>query len=92
MADLSDSQNDSVPGAPLFGTDLAPAESPPAESQGPSAPQKRPGWLGRFVSKLYNWVALMIVVGAVVGHCWPGVGVALQPVAEGFINLAPTFT
>lgn len=29
----------------------------------------------------------MIVVGAVVGHLWPRVGVAMQPVAEGFIAL-----
>ena len=29
----------------------------------------------------------MILVGAVVGHFWPAVGVAMQPVAEGFINL-----
>jgi aerobic C4-dicarboxylate transport protein len=29
----------------------------------------------------------MIIVGAVVGHFWPRVGVAMQPVAEGFISL-----
>lgn len=29
----------------------------------------------------------MILVGAVVGHFWPAAGVAMQPVAEGFINL-----
>ena len=29
----------------------------------------------------------MIVLGVVVGHFWPRVGVAMQPVAEGFINL-----
>ena len=29
----------------------------------------------------------MILVGAVVGHYWPAIGVAMQPVAEGFINL-----
>ena len=29
----------------------------------------------------------MILVGAVVGYLWPAVGVAMQPVAEGFINL-----
>src|SRR5262245_34807373 len=43
--------------------------------------------LTRFASKLYNWVALMILIGAVVGHFWPRVCIALQPVAEGFINL-----
>lgn len=47
----------------------------------------RPNWLVRFSSKLYNWVALAIVLGAVLGHFWPSAGVALQPVAEGFINL-----
>jgi aerobic C4-dicarboxylate transport protein len=41
----------------------------------------------RFASKLYNWVALMIVLGAILGHFWPAAGVALQPVADGFINL-----
>jgi len=40
-----------------------------------------------FASKLYNWVALMIVVGALIGHFSPKTGVALQPVADGFINL-----
>ncbi len=41
----------------------------------------------RFASKLYNWVALMMVVGALVGHFFPAAGVAMQPVAEGFIAL-----
>ena len=41
----------------------------------------------RFASKLYNWVALMIVIGALVGHFFPAAGVAMQPVADGFINL-----
>jgi aerobic C4-dicarboxylate transport protein len=50
-----------------------------------SAP--RQAWLKRSASKLYNWVALMIVLGAVLGHFWPAGGVALQPVAEGFISL-----
>ncbi|MEI7935071.1 MAG: C4-dicarboxylate transporter DctA [Verrucomicrobiota bacterium] len=45
------------------------------------------GWLRRAASKLYNWVVLMILVGAAVGHFWPAAGVAMQPVAEGFINL-----
>jgi aerobic C4-dicarboxylate transport protein len=43
--------------------------------------------LRRFSSKLYNWVALMIVLGAVLGHFFPKAGVALQPVADGFISL-----
>jgi len=41
----------------------------------------------RFASKLYNWVALMIVIGALVGHFFPATGVAMQPVADGFISL-----
>ena len=41
----------------------------------------------RFASKLYNWVALMIVLGALMGHFFPAAGVAMQPVADGFINL-----
>jgi aerobic C4-dicarboxylate transport protein len=41
----------------------------------------------RYASKLYNWVALMIVCGAVLGHYWPAAGVAMQPIADGFINL-----
>jgi aerobic C4-dicarboxylate transport protein len=41
----------------------------------------------RFASKLYNWVALMMIVGAFLGHFYPKAGVAMQPVAEGFIAL-----
>ena len=41
----------------------------------------------RFASKLYNWVVLMIVLGALMGHFFPAAGVAMQPVADGFINL-----
>ena len=41
----------------------------------------------RFASKLYNWVVLMIVLGAMMGHFYPAAGVAMQPVADGFINL-----
>ena len=41
----------------------------------------------RFASKLYNWVLLMIVLGALMGHFYPAAGVAMQPVADGFINL-----
>jgi aerobic C4-dicarboxylate transport protein len=41
----------------------------------------------RFWTKLYNWVAIMIVVGALVGCFYPAVGIALQPVADGFISL-----
>jgi aerobic C4-dicarboxylate transport protein len=38
-------------------------------------------------TKLYNWVALMIVLGALLGHFYPAAGVAMQPVADGFIAL-----
>ena len=41
----------------------------------------------RTFSKLYNWVALMIIVGAVLGHFYPIVAVKMQPFADGFINL-----
>jgi aerobic C4-dicarboxylate transport protein len=41
----------------------------------------------RFASKLYNWVALMMVLGALLGHFYPKAGVAMQPVADGFISL-----
>jgi aerobic C4-dicarboxylate transport protein len=43
--------------------------------------------LKRFASKLYNWVALMIVLGALLGHFFPDAGKAMKPVAEGFISL-----
>src|ERR1043166_4654023 len=54
---------------------------------GPTTPPKRKNLLKRFASKLYHWVVLMIVLGAVLGHFWPAAGVAMQPVAEGFIGL-----
>ncbi len=41
----------------------------------------------RFASKLYNWVALMIILGAILGHFYPIVAVKMQPFADGFINL-----
>ncbi len=41
----------------------------------------------RAASKLYNWVALMIILGAVLGHFYPAVAVKMQPVADGFISL-----
>jgi aerobic C4-dicarboxylate transport protein len=76
-----------------------PTESPnqhslPVALQGGDSPEpstlpsaEPTGWLRRAASKLYNWVVLMILVGAAVGHFWPAAGVAMQPVAEGFINL-----
>ena len=41
----------------------------------------------RFASKLYNWVAVMIVLGALLGHFYPATAVKMQPLADGFINL-----
>jgi aerobic C4-dicarboxylate transport protein len=43
--------------------------------------------LKRFASKLYNWVAVMIVLGALLGHFFPATAVKMQPVADGFIAL-----
>ena len=66
---------------------MASSSRPPASSTPPRPTGKLRNWCRHFASKLYNWVALMIVLGVVVGHFWPRVGVAMQPVAEGFINL-----
>ncbi len=41
----------------------------------------------RFASKLYNWVAVMIVLGALLGHFYPATAVRMQPLADGFISL-----
>ncbi|WP_243323964.1 MULTISPECIES: C4-dicarboxylate transporter DctA [Geothrix] len=41
----------------------------------------------RAASKLYNWVAVMIVLGALLGHFYPAIAVKMQPAADGFINL-----
>ena len=41
----------------------------------------------RFASKLYNWVAVMIVLGAFLGHFYPATAVKMQPLADGFISL-----
>jgi aerobic C4-dicarboxylate transport protein len=43
--------------------------------------------LKRAATKLYNWVALMIILGALLGHFFPVVAVKMQPLADGFINL-----
>ena len=43
--------------------------------------------LKRLGSKLYNWVALLIVLGALMGHFFPAAAVKLQPIADGFISL-----
>jgi aerobic C4-dicarboxylate transport protein len=41
----------------------------------------------RAATKLYNWVAFMIILGALLGHFFPVVAVKMQPLADGFINL-----
>ncbi|MBI1754035.1 MAG: C4-dicarboxylate transporter DctA [Acidobacteria bacterium] len=41
----------------------------------------------RFASKLYNWVAVAIILGALLGHFYPIVAVKMQPFADGFISL-----
>ncbi len=41
----------------------------------------------RAASKLYNWVAFMIILGALLGHFYPVVAVKMQPLADGFISL-----
>ena len=43
--------------------------------------------LKRLGSKLYNWVALLIVLGALMGHFFPASAVKLQPISDGFISL-----
>jgi aerobic C4-dicarboxylate transport protein len=43
--------------------------------------------LKRAATKLYNWVALMIILGALLGHFFPIVAVKMQPLADGFIGL-----
>lgn len=43
--------------------------------------------LKRATTKLYNWVAFMIIVGAFLGHFYPAGAVKMQPVADGFIAL-----
>ena len=43
--------------------------------------------LKRATTKLYNWVAFMIIVGAFLGHFYPVGAVKMQPVADGFIAL-----
>ena len=41
----------------------------------------------RAASKLYNWVAVAIILGACVGHFFPIFAVKMQPFADGFISL-----
>ena len=43
--------------------------------------------LKQAATKLYNWVALMILLGALLGHFAPEFAVKLQPLADGFIAL-----
>jgi len=41
----------------------------------------------RAASKLYNWVAVAIILGALLGHFFPILAVKMQPLADGFIAL-----
>ncbi len=41
----------------------------------------------KFASKLYNWVAVAIILGALLGHFYPVIAVKMQPLADGFIAL-----
>lgn len=41
----------------------------------------------RAATKLYNWVAVAIILGALLGHFFPIVAVKMQPLADGFIAL-----
>lgn len=36
---------------------------------------------------LYLWVLCAIVVGGLIGHFWPGLGVSLKPLGDAFISL-----
>lgn len=40
-----------------------------------------------FRLKLFHWLVALVIAGALVGHFFPAAGVAMQPAAEGFINL-----
>ena len=52
-----------------------------AGGEGTKAPRKP------WYKQLYFWVLLGIVAGIGVGHFWPGVGEALEPVGTSFVNL-----
>ncbi|MFN7956976.1 MAG: C4-dicarboxylate transporter DctA [Holophagaceae bacterium] len=41
----------------------------------------------RAATKLYNWVAVAIILGALTGHYFPILAVKMQPLADGFIAL-----
>ncbi len=86
MSHPNDELDGTLLGGPLPTPDVPSAELPDCAESSPCPPRVT-GFFGRMGSKLYNWVVLMIVVGAVVGYFWPSVGVAMQPVAEGFIAL-----
>jgi aerobic C4-dicarboxylate transport protein len=47
------------------------------------APPRRKGPFGH----LYFWVLLAIVAGALLGVRWPDLGIALQPLGDGFVKL-----
>src|ERR1043166_3370134 len=85
MAELTQSTDHPLPQDMTASKSSTPGAMIPGN--GPTTPPKRKNLLKRFASKLYHWVVLMIVLGAVLGHFWPAAGVAMQPVAEGFIGL-----
>ena len=41
----------------------------------------------RFYTTLYGQVLVATVAGVIVGHFWPGIGVAMKPLGDGFIKL-----
>jgi aerobic C4-dicarboxylate transport protein len=86
MSHPTEEQDGTLPSGTLPAPFVPPAELLNGAQSSPCPPQAT-GFFRRLVSKLYNWVVVMMVVGAVVGHFWPRVGVAMQPVAEGFIAL-----
>ena len=47
------------------------------------APARRTPWYAH----LYAQVLVAIALGTALGHFWPGVGAALKPLGDGFINL-----
>lgn len=83
------SASDESPAVPFTptGANRISGETYPLRPAEPKISPPRPHRLKRAASKLYNWVALMIVLGGMLGHFWPAAGVAMQPVAEGFISL-----
>ena len=55
---------------------------PDMTSPPPPAPARKPLW-----AHLYFQVLAAIVLGAAIGHVWPGVGESLKPLGDAFIRL-----